>query len=205
MTTPTTSRLAVILTAAFWQAAGARALRTVLVAILPFLAPLITNPGGETLRQAGATLALAALLSLATSWANLPELGDGRGPWAAVLDRSARTFGQTLVAALAAAVVWSDIDWPTLLAQALAAALTTAILATVEQLPETVPLVEADAGPDGVEIVHWACPACGAEHAHLVATAGPSRVVCGFCDPVTSYWVSAAGDVTPIVPSTPNV
>ncbi len=43
MTTLTTARPRV-LTAAFWQAAGARALRTVLVAALPFLAPLV---GGD--------------------------------------------------------------------------------------------------------------------------------------------------------------
>lgn len=191
MTTPTTSRLAVILTAAFWQAAGARALRTVLVAVLPFLAPLITSPGGETLRQGGAALALAAVLSIATSWASLPELGDGRGPWAAVLDRAARTFGQTLAAALAAAAVWSDIDWPTLLAQALAAAITTAILATVEQLPETV----ATADVEPVEVVAVVCPACG----RGIVLAVPSVFRCD-CDPDTSYTVSADGTVTPLEP-----
>ncbi len=139
-----------IFTLTFWRAALARALRTVLVAALPFLAPLVTMPSADTFRQAGLALAFAAILSLATSLASLPEVGGHRGPWAALLDRTARTFAQTLAAALAAAAVWSDIDWPTLLAQALVAALTTALLALVEQLPETGPVVRVEPDLDGV-------------------------------------------------------
>lgn len=141
MTTQTPTRLAVVLTAAFWQAAGARALRTVLVALLPFLAPLI---GGDwtAVGQAGLAIALAAVLSIATSWASLPELGDGaRSRWAALFDRSARTFGQTLAATIGSSLVWSDVDWRLTLVQAGTAAITTAILAIVEQLPETVSTV----------------------------------------------------------------
>jgi len=41
VTTPTTSRLALVLTLAFWRAAGIRALRTVLVTAAPFLLPLV--------------------------------------------------------------------------------------------------------------------------------------------------------------------
>lgn len=150
MSTPTTTtRLAVILTAAFWQAAGARALRTVLVALLPFLAPLV---GGEwdAVGQAGLALAFAAVLSLVTSLASLPELGGTRSRWAALLDRSARTFGQTLAAAIGSALVWSDVDWRLALVQAVTAAVTTAILAVVEQPPETVPLVEVGSDDEGV-------------------------------------------------------
>lgn len=139
-----------VLTAAFWQAAGARALRTVLVALLPFLAPLV---GGDwtAVGQAGLAVALAAVLSLVTSLASLPELGDGaRSRWVALLDRSARTFGQTLAASIGSALVWSDVDWTLAVVQAATAAITTAILAVVEQLPETAPPVAVEQAPDGV-------------------------------------------------------
>lgn len=151
-----------VLMAAFWQAAGARALRTVLVAALPFLAPLV---GGDwtVVGQAGLAFAFAAVLSLVTSLASLPELGGGRSRWAALIDRAARTFGQTLVASIGSALVWSDVDWTLALVQAGTAAITTAILAIVEQLPETVPLVAVEPSPEGVynitSVVDTAAPA----------------------------------------------
>ncbi|MFD4992819.1 hypothetical protein ACFWH7_04350 [Cellulosimicrobium cellulans] len=146
MTTTPTSRLALILTLAFWRAAGIRALRTALVAAAPLLLPLVGGDWGDVAQAAGA-IALVAVLSLATSLWSLPELGAGTGPWAAVLDRTARTFGQTLAASLATATLWSDVDWTLVVVQALAAALTTAVLAAAEQLPETIPVVEpGDAG-----------------------------------------------------------
>ncbi|MHA7617419.1 hypothetical protein ACX12M_02760 [Cellulosimicrobium cellulans] len=154
MTTPTTTARPRVLTAAFWQAAGARALRTVLVAALPFLAPLI---GGDwaAVGQAGLAFAFAAVASLATSLASLPELGTTRSRWAALLDRSVRTFGQTLAASIGSALVWSDVDWRLALVQAATAAVTTAILAIVEQLPETVPAIEAEPDADGVHDITW--------------------------------------------------
>lgn len=147
MTTTPTSCLALILTLAFWRAAGIRALRTALVAAAPLLLPLVGGDWGDVAQAAGA-IALVAVLSVATSLWSLPELGAGRGPWAAVLDRTARTFGQTLAASLATATLWSDVDWPLVIVQALAAALTTLVLASAEQLPETIPAVEPDG--DGV-------------------------------------------------------
>jgi hypothetical protein len=143
VTTTPTSRLALILTLAFWRAAGIRALRTALVAAAPLLLPLVGGDWADVAQAAGA-IALVAVLSLATSLWSLPELGAGRGPWAAVLDRTARTFGQTLAASLATATLWSDVDWPLVLVQALAAALTTLVLAAAEELPETIPVVEPD-------------------------------------------------------------
>ena len=149
MTTTPTSRLALILTLAFWRAAGIRALRTALVAAAPFLLPLVGGDWGDVAQAAGA-IALVAVLSLATSLASLPELGITRSRWAALLDRSLRTFGQTLAASIGSALVWSDVDWRLALVQAAAAAVTTAVLAIVEQLPETVPAIEAEPDDDGV-------------------------------------------------------
>jgi hypothetical protein len=146
------AHVTILLSPVFWHTAGARALRTMLVAVLPLLAPLVRGDQ-SAVGQAGLALGLAAVLSLATSLASLPETGTGRTWWAAVLDRAGRTFGQVLAAALAAAAVWSDVDWPLVLTQAAVAALTSAILGIVEQLPETIPLVEAQVAPDGTHVV----------------------------------------------------
>ncbi|MFD6176710.1 MULTISPECIES: hypothetical protein [unclassified Isoptericola] len=124
-----------ILTLTFWRAAGLRALYTVLAAALPLLAPLVGG-GWDDVWQTLLALALAAALSVATSLANLPELGGGRTRWAAVLDRVVRTFAQTLAAALASAVAFSDISWPLLLTQAVTAALVTLIRTAIDLLPE---------------------------------------------------------------------
>lgn len=52
------------------------------------------------------------------SLANLPELGDGRSRWRAVLDRTARSFFQVLTAAFVAGTALTDVDWPTIFVQA---------------------------------------------------------------------------------------
>lgn len=124
-----------IFTRAFWRAAGLRAGRTVLVTLLPFLAPVITNPSTETVKQAGLALAGAAVFSVATSFASLPELGGGRSKVAAIVDRTVRTFGQTLAAAIGAAALVTDVTWA-VVAQALAAAALTAVGAVIDALPE---------------------------------------------------------------------
>lgn len=142
-----------IRTPAFWRAAALRALSTVLVALLPFIAPLVAggvDADWQPLGEAALALVLAAALSLATSLAGLPELGAGRSRWAAILDRVARTFGQTAAAALVAARIFSDVDWRLLLTQALAAALITAIRAAIAELPEVDALAPAPVGADGV-------------------------------------------------------
>ena len=138
-----------LLTLTFWRAALLRALYTVLAAALPLLAPLVDG-GFEAARQALLALAFAAVLSVATSLANLPELGGGRTRWAAVLDRVVRTFAQTLAAALASAAAFTDISWPLLITQAVGAALVTLVRTVIDLLPEVpdVPEVEVPAGSD---------------------------------------------------------
>jgi hypothetical protein len=137
-----------ILNPTFWRLALLRALYTVLAAAIPLLAPLV---GGtiHDVAQVALGLALAAALSIATSLANLPELSDTtRRTWVAILDRVARTFAQTLAAALAAAATFTDIDWPTLLAQAAVAAGVTLTRTVIDLLPESIPVVESVADGD---------------------------------------------------------
>jgi hypothetical protein len=141
----------VLLTADFWRAAGVRALYTVLAAALPLVAPLVGVPDVRTVLEALVALAFVAVASLATSLANLPELGGGRSHAAAVIDRIARSFFQVLAAALAAAVTFGDVDWATLLVQAAAAALVTAIRVAIAALPEDI--TAAPTTPDDARVI----------------------------------------------------
>jgi hypothetical protein len=142
--------LSALLSRAWWSAAGQRALRTVLVALVPFV-PVLLDPTTSGLIAAGSTVALSAVLSLATSLWRLPEVdGLPRPWWAAALDRAARTFGQVLVSSLPAAGLLTDVAWSTVLTQAGVAALSSVILAAIAVLPETVPIaapVDADGVP----------------------------------------------------------
>ncbi len=143
----------------WWSAAGRRALRTLLVTLVPFLPVLLTSPTSDQLVRAASTLAIAALLSLATSLASLPELGVGAVSWwVAIMQRAARTAAQVLAAGLATAVVVQDVPWLALLSQALAAAAGTVVLALIDRLPETIPTavpasdVVAQVGPAGLPV-----------------------------------------------------
>jgi hypothetical protein len=127
-----------ILTAAFWRAAGLRALYTVLAAALPLIAPLVGVSDLRTVLEAVVGLAFAALASLVTSLLNLPEAGGGRSRWAAILDRVVRSFAQVLAAVLAAAATFGDVDWAAVLVQAGAAALVTLIRVIIAALPEDI-------------------------------------------------------------------
>lgn len=107
----------------------------------PLLVPLVSGDWGDAAQAAGA-LGLVAVLSLATFLWSLPELGAGRGPWAAVLDRT----GQDVRADPRRLARHRDPVVRRLLAlvivQSLAAALTTLALAASAQLPEVIPLVD---------------------------------------------------------------
>lgn len=137
-----------ILSRAWWIAAGQRAARTALVVLLGVLRPLIVDPA-STWGPALSTVALAVLVSLATSLASLPETdGTGRSWARAALSRAARTAGQTLVAGVGSSVLWSDVAWTTLWQTVAVATLGTVLLAAISVLPETIPL--ARVGADGV-------------------------------------------------------
>jgi hypothetical protein len=112
----------------------------------PLLVPLVSGDWGDAAQAAGA-LGLVAVLSLATFLWSLPELGAGRGPWAAILDRT----GQDVRADPRRLARHRDPVVRRLLAlvivQSLAAALTTLALAASAQLPEVIPLVDEPLAP----------------------------------------------------------
>ncbi|WP_159794433.1 holin [Puerhibacterium puerhi] len=137
-----------ISTATFWRAAGWRALYTLLAAALPFVVPLLADPSARAALEALAGVGFAVVLSLVTSLANLPELGAGRPPWLAVVDRVARTFFQVLLAALGTAAGFGDVDIRAILGQAAGAAAVTLIRSVIAALPE-----EATTSPDGAQVI----------------------------------------------------
>lgn len=125
---------------AWWKAAGLRVARSVLVVLTTFLAAFGDGATVAELQLFALTAGLVAVLSLATSWASLPELTDKVRPWwHAVLDRFVRTVGQVLVASLGAAALLTDVDWLVVLQQALWAGLGTVVLGIVSKLPESEP------------------------------------------------------------------
>lgn len=140
---------------AWWKAAGLRVARTVLMVLLTFLPAFGTD--GTTaaeLQRFGLVAGLAAVLSLATSWANLPELADGaRRWWVAVADRFLRTFGQVLVASAGGALLLTDVDWLDTVQRAGWAALGTVVLAFVAKLPESEPAPQPADVPGRHELV----------------------------------------------------
>lgn len=145
--------LSELLSRSWWSAAGQRALRTVLVALVPFVPPILQG-STQAIWAALSTSALAAVLSIAWSFRSLPEVdGLPRPWWAAALDRFVRTFAQVLLAGIPAVTLIQDVPWQVLLTNALAAAVGSLILAAISALPETQPLsVPADKVVQAVSI-----------------------------------------------------
>lgn len=114
--------------------AGARALRTALVTLVPLLPFLLA---GDDVGATLSTIAMAGVLSLVTSLAGLPE-NTGRHVtwWYATAVRAVKTFGQVLAAQLAVAVILTDVDWAVALWSAFGSACGTVLLAAIARLPE---------------------------------------------------------------------
>lgn len=152
--------LSSILERAWWALAGQRALRTFLVALVPFV-PAVVAGSTVALWAALSTGALAAVLSLAWSLRSLPEVDSVPRPWwLAALERAARTFGQALIANIPAVTLLQDVPWWTVLTNAAAATVGTVVLAIISELPETTPTL-ALTPSDRVQLalVHDALPA----------------------------------------------
>jgi hypothetical protein len=134
-----------VFTATWWDAAWKRAAYTVLAAILPAVTLLLI--GEVTALYVAGMAAAAALLSLATSLAGIPETGPTAVPlWRAIITRTLKTAGQVALPALAAVTVVTELDWQGLAVQVGGAALTTLIRTVMANLPETAPAAPAPTG-----------------------------------------------------------
>jgi hypothetical protein len=127
-----------VFTPTWWAAAGKRAAYTALAAVLP-AATLLALGDVHILYVAGMAAA-AALLSLATSLAGIPETTGTAVPlWRAIATRTLKTAGQVALPALAAVTVVTELDWQGLAVQVGGAALTTLIRTVMAYLPEVEP------------------------------------------------------------------
>ncbi len=116
------------------KAAGARALRTALVTLLPLLPMLMV---GVDVDRTISTVLMAAIASLITSLAGLRELQGRRVRWwQATAVRAAKTFGQVLAANIGTALLVTDVPWAAVVWSAFGAAAGTVLLAVIAVLPE---------------------------------------------------------------------
>lgn len=116
------------------KAAGARALRTALVTLLPLLPMLMV---GVDVDRTISTVLMAAIASLITSLAGLRELQGRRVRWRqATAVRAAKTFGQVLAANIGTALLVTDVPWAVVVWSAFGAAAGTVLLAVIAVLPE---------------------------------------------------------------------
>lgn len=135
------SAFSVLVSRAWWAAAGQRAARSALVVLVPY----VMTGGGIShvnLAVAGSAAGLMAVLSLATSLAGLPELDGTQSPWwAAVVIRGVKSYFQALVAMAGPSwVLLTDVPWATVFDAAAAAAVGSVILGLMSTLPEAQPV-----------------------------------------------------------------
>lgn len=135
-----------IFTPTWWEAAGQRAAYTALAALLPLAALLV---GGDVSPLYVLSLTgLAALASLVTSVAGIPEVSDRTVPlWRAIIVRVAKTAAQVAAPALGSVLLLEQVGWYELGVAVGGAALTTLVRTLMRWLPETALPVEVDAPP----------------------------------------------------------
>jgi hypothetical protein len=120
--------------ASWWSSAALRALYTAIAVALPYLgaATIIEVPW----LTVASTATLAALLSIATSLAGLPEVEGVNLPWwLAAVERVVKTFAQALVSGFGGAILLTDVDWAFVLQASALAALTSLLRLVLATLP----------------------------------------------------------------------
>ena len=160
-----TTRTPTVTSAAWWKAALFRALRTAIVIAVPYL-------GGASLVHlpwlaAGSAVLLGAIASLATSLAGLPELDGGSPIGLALLERVAKTAGQSLAAGVGTHLLFTTVNWPVVLQTAAIASLGSLFIGVLGYLPEsTLPTPNA--------LVNIAPAASAADVAKVIAASIPA-------------------------------
>ena len=120
----------------WWKAAALRGVRTSIVIALPYLgaATLFT---GVPWASVGSAAALGFSASLITSLAGLPEASGAKVPvWLALTERTVKTVAQGIAVGIGNAVLFTDVDWSTILQAALISGLGSLLLGVLGFLPE---------------------------------------------------------------------
>lgn len=141
-----------VFTGTWWKATGARVLYTFLAALVPYV--LLVQTGQVAILDALSISGLAALASLLTALADLPEINTGTMPLAhAIGYRVLRTLGQNLAAGVAGLLMFQDVPWTAVLTAAAGACVVTLLRTFLDVLPETEPSVSTGNPVDGTELV----------------------------------------------------
>lgn len=141
----------------WWSAAGSRAANTAIAGAIPYVTLILSGDKSPT--YALSATAAIALASFLTSLAGIPEVaGKTVSLGYAIVTRTLKTFGQSAVVWIGGSILVEDYDW-TVFAIVVGAPVLITFLRTVkEYLPETAPLVVADATkvipvpPDGTSV-----------------------------------------------------
>lgn len=140
-----------ITSGSWWKASLSRALRTAAVVAVPYVP---VSLGGAEYFILASAFGMGFVLSIITSLAGIAEVeGDEVPWWYATLSRVVKTVAQALVTAVGSAVLFTDVDWSTIPALVVSAAVGSLLLAVVKQLPEAPAPTVAPSGATQVEIV----------------------------------------------------
>lgn len=127
--------MAPLFTAAWWKAAGIRAVRTAIVIAIPYVAASTAGPLPYYTIASAAGLGI--VLSFLTSLAGLAELQSTKQNYfLALTTRVAKTVAQALVTAIGTSVFFTDVSWSAVGALALSAGLGSLLLGVLTTLPE---------------------------------------------------------------------
>jgi len=119
----------------WWKAAGSRALRTAVAVLIPFLAASTLTE--IDWRLVLSTVGLSVIASGLTSLVGLKELtGEGVPKLVAIGIRAIKTFAQTFLSYIGAAVLLSEVDWSANLLFALSATVVTIAQGFLVGVPE---------------------------------------------------------------------
>lgn len=128
----------------WWSAAGTRAANTAIAGAIPYVTLILSGDQSPTYAlSATAALALASFL---TSLAGIPEVaGKTVSLGYAIATRTLKTFGQSAAVWVGGSIIVQEYDWTTFAIVVGAPVLITFLRTVKEYLPETAPLVIADA------------------------------------------------------------
>ena len=124
-----------LLSAVWWRAAGARAVRTALIVLTPYV-PTVIHDGNYAL--VGSVVGFAALSSLITSLFGIAETTGTTVTWYyAILERSVKTTAQALLTLFGTATMFQQVHWAEAPALIGTAVLGSLVLSFLGFLPET--------------------------------------------------------------------
>jgi hypothetical protein len=129
------SKLSQLLQGEWWKSMFGVLLRTLIAGIVPFMLAYVN---GQPIAWYAAISQIGLLLvaAILTSLAGIPI--PGTAPyWEILLARFLRQLAQFMIAGVGTAILFSDVDWKTLVVGAVASALSTVLLGSLVVVPSS--------------------------------------------------------------------